>query len=198
MAAPQVPDAERRLYRLWQELPTGPLTEREIEDAICVAAGLPGDQAFAKAIVANLCMQTPVLVAGELTWQRALTLRKDDQGRLVYERSETYPVGEDASFGSPAFNAQLAARAEREKADLERLEADRQRQRDESPWAIEQRNRAEQVREIVLAEGAGLLREAIREQAAAVLRELLAEIDIPTAARLRGELEAREQRRDAA
>jgi hypothetical protein len=198
MAAQQVPDAERRLYRLWRELPTGPLTERELEDAICAAAGQPGDQAFAKAIVANLCMAAAVRVDGELVNQYAMTLRRDDQGKLFYQRSEAYPVGEDAGYGSDAFNQQLAARAEREKEDLERLEADRQRQRDESPWAIEQRNRAEQVREIIRAEGGALLREAIRAEARAAVLELLSDLDQSTAARLRAQLEARQRTSAAA
>jgi len=211
MAAQQIPAAERRLYRLWQSLPTGPLTERELWDAICVAADQPGDQGFAQAIVANLLMPTPVRVDGELTWQRALTLRKDDRGKLVYQRTEAYPVGEDAGIGSDAFNQQLAARAAKEREDLDRLAADRQRQRDESPWAIMERGRLEQVREVIRAEGGALLREAIREQVlellgegdrrgeihAAVL-ELLSDLDQSTAARLRAQLEARENRRDAA
>jgi hypothetical protein len=211
MAAQQIPAAERRLYRLWQSLPTGQLTERELWDAICVAAGQPGDQAFAQAIVANLLMPTPVRVDGELTWQRALTLRKDGRGKPIYQRTEEYPVGEDAGIGSDAFNQQLAARAAKEREDLDRLDADRQRRRDESPWAIIERGRLEGVREVIRNEGGALLREAIREQVlellgeidqreeirAAVL-ELLGEIDRSLAARLRAQLKEREQRRDAA
>jgi hypothetical protein len=192
MAERQIPDSERRLYRLWQALPTGALTERELEDAVCAAAGQPGDQAFAKAIVANLLMQTPVRVDGELTWQRALIQRKGDSGKLVYERSATYPVGERADYGSDAFNAQLAARAQREKEDQDRLEADRQRQRDESPWAIEQRNRDDRVRELIRDEGGALLREAIRVEARAAVLALLSDLDQSTAARLRAQLESRE------
>jgi hypothetical protein len=211
MAAQQIPAAERRLYRLWRALPTGPLSERELWDAICAAADQPGDQGFAQAIVANLLMPTPVRVDGELTWQRALTLREDDRGKLIYQRTEEYPVGEDTSFGTPAFNEVLAARAAKEREDLDRLDADRQRRRDESPWAIIERGRLEGVREVIRNEGGALLREAIREQVlellgeidqreeirAAVL-ELLGEIDRPLAARLRAQLKEREQRRDAA
>jgi len=188
----QVPHAERRLYELWLTIPTGPLTERELEDAICKTVGQPGDQAFAQAIVAQLEMQAPVRVDGELVWQRALTRRRDDRGKLVYERAAEYPVAEDAGYGSEAFNAQLAARAEREKQDLERLEADRERQRGESPWAIEQRNRDDRVRELIRAEGGALLREAIREEARAAVLALLSDLDQSAAARLRAQLEVRQ------
>lgn len=196
--AAQIPANERRLYRIWRAIPTGPLTERELEETIAAAADRPGDHAFAAAIRANLQMPTPVRVDGELVYQYAMTVGKDDQGKLVYQRSAEYPVGEDASFGTPAFNEVLAARAEREKEELDRLDADRQRQRDESPWAIEQKDRAEQVREVIRAEGGALLGEVIREETRAAVLELLSDLDQSTAARLRAQLAQREGRNVAA
>jgi len=193
MTAQQIPHAERRLHQLWSELPTGPLTERELEDAICKTVGQPGDQAFAQAIIAQLQMPTPVRVDGELVWKRALTLRAGEQGKKpFYERASEYPVGESADFGSDAYNQQLAARAEREKQDLDRLDADRERQRLESPFALMQRDRDDRTRELIRTEGGALIRDAIREEVRAGVLELLDDLDLPTAARLRAQLEVRE------
>jgi len=167
--AAQIQANERSLWRLWQGLPTDPLTERELEDAISAAANRPGDRAFAKAIVANLCMATPVHVDGELTNQYAVTLRKDDRGSWVYERSETYPVS--TATLAQAMDLELEKAQARERQRFEEIDAESQRRLETGPWGIERRDTINLIRDVVKADGAELLREAIREE----LRVLLAE-----------------------
>ncbi len=98
------------LKHLWKSLPDGPLSERELEDAILRATpgNHEGDNALAGAHRAGLMTA------------RALTVRQGEHGQLEYTRTEEWPEWPDAAaFGSEGFNDELRRL---HKQDQERLD----------------------------------------------------------------------------
>ncbi|HZO77794.1 MAG TPA: hypothetical protein VFB39_07095 [Solirubrobacteraceae bacterium] len=88
----------RWLRRLWASIPSGPLGERELDEAIIEASGRhEGDYAWASAIRATL------------TSARAVSVRPGRGPReFVYERAEAFPESHgDTGPGSPSYNDQL-------------------------------------------------------------------------------------------
>ena len=92
----QIPPAGRPLYKIWQGLPTGPLSEDELHSAILSATGhLEGDLAFASAIRHQL-------QAGEV-----VMVSRDAHGAVEYQRAATFPTWPPNGPGTEAFNRQL-------------------------------------------------------------------------------------------
>jgi hypothetical protein len=145
----KIPPAGRRLFRIWQGLPEGPLSESEMNAAIIKAANLyEGDSAGAQALRTSLLFAEVVTARGG-----------------EYQRATEFPVWPDNSPGSPAFNAQLARVSEREHE--EHAERDRAVQA-----ALENGPFGQQRRETI-----ALIRETVEEMFEEKVAELLRGLD---------------------
>jgi hypothetical protein len=145
----KIPPAGRRLYRIWQQLSEGPLSERELDEAIIRACNMyEGDGAGAMAERSSL------LLAGVVTASAG-----------QYQRATEFPVWPDHGPGTEGFNKQL-----RERSDLEHEEhAERDRA---VQAALENGPFGQQRRETI-----ALIRETVEEMFEEKVGELLRGLD---------------------
>lgn len=204
----QVPAGDRPAYRIWRGLGEQAMSDREVLAAIGRIAGLAHtregelvDRAAAEAL-RLLSVENGTLIE-----------TRDANGTLTYKRADVFTPSPE--LGSVEYNRQQEERAGAIEANrLRMIDEARQSAYDKSPLAIQKREDEaffrklireeapallrEAMRELVREEGSELMREALREEARSAVLELLGEIDRPMAARLREQLQEREQRRDAA
>lgn len=154
----------RQLKRTWQQLPSGHLTERQMDEAIIRARDLyEGDYAGAGAIRASL------VNAGAVTVRQG-----DERGEWVYEKADAFPELPFNGYGSEPFNRELARLSEQEQARLAALDEQRRLEFERSPWGWQRKQ--------IIA----LIDQRIDERLGEVLRE--ASLDEQTIARVRGRL----------
>jgi hypothetical protein len=150
----QIPPAGRRLFRIWQQLPTGPVSESEMNAAIIKAGNVyEGDLAAAQALRSSLVLAD------------AVSARGGDDGQLLYERSSEFPIHAPNHPGSESFNRELARISEREHE--QHAERDRAVQA-----ALENGSFGQQRRETV-----ALIRETVEEMFEEKVAELLRGLD---------------------
>ena len=99
-----VPQRAQRLYAVWSALPDGPLTERQLEEAILRILHRPGAQADASAYLAMLT-DSRAVVATNGTFQKATEFPK---------------VPEPAGPGTQEYDRQTALMAARQEEEFDR------------------------------------------------------------------------------
>jgi hypothetical protein len=102
MTTTQVPARAQRLYALWEQLPTTPLDEGELEHVILRTLDGSGREADASGLSYLLVSSGAVIAVG------------DEAGRVTYTKADEFPEHPENGIGSDVHNAYLADRSREE------------------------------------------------------------------------------------
>lgn len=188
----QLQPGDQPAFRIWSQLSNEPMSDREVLAAIGRIVGLAHDRD------GHLCdLAAAHGLREQLVGGGELVVARDAQGATTYKRAaEFHPSG---AIGSTEYNRQQQQRNDAIEANrLRMIDEAAQSAYDASPLAHQKREDHAFILQTLREDGAAVLREAFREEIRAAVLELLSDLDQPTAARLRAQLEVRESNRSAA